>query len=68
MTTGFVDYVETLLRSLYPHADVIVTPEADGAHIEIYLASFSLYAGIAEGSAMLAVFEQMLLETCLAES
>lgn len=68
VTPRFADYVETLLRNLYPHADVIVTPEADGVYLEVYLASFSLHAGIAQGSAMLAVFEQMLLEACAAES
>ena len=69
MTLRFADYVEILLRSLYPNADIIVTPEPDGVHLEIYDASYSLHSSIGdERSAMLAVLEQILLETCLAAS
>jgi len=65
----FADYVEALLRNLYPHADIEVMPEADGVRIEVYEASFSLHASIAdEGSVMLAVLEQLLLKASLATS
>lgn len=69
MTLRFADYIEMLLRSLYPDADIIVTPEPDGVHLEVYDASFSLHSSIGdEHSAMLAVLEKILLEACLAAS
>jgi hypothetical protein len=69
VTIEFPDYVEALLRSLYPHADVIVTPEPDRVSFEVYEASFSLHASIGdERSAVLAALEQLLLKACLAES
>jgi hypothetical protein len=65
----FADYVEVLLLSLYPHADILVTPEPDRVCFEVYETSFSLHASIGdERSAVLAVLEQLLLKACLAES
>jgi len=56
-------YVEALLRNLYPHADIIVTPERHRVSFEVYEASFSLHASIGdERSAVLAVLEQLLLK------
>jgi hypothetical protein len=69
VTLEFADYVEVLLRSLYPHADILVTPEPDKVSFEVYEASFSLHASIGdERSAVLAVLEQLLLKACLAAS
>lgn len=69
MTLEFADYVEALLRNLYPHADIIVTPEPDRVCFEVYEASFSLHASVGdERSAVLAVLEQLLLKACLAAS
>jgi hypothetical protein len=69
VTFEFADYVEALLRSLYPHADIVVTPEPDRVSFEVYEGSFSLHASIgAEGSAVLAVLEQLLLKACLTAS
>ena len=57
------EYVELLLKTLYPYADVLVTTEPDGLYLEISEASFSFYVTISdEHSPFLAVFEQILVE------
>jgi hypothetical protein len=66
MTLPSAEYVEMLLKSLYPYADIIVTPDPDGVRLEVYEASFSLHASIGdERSSLLATLEQLLLDACL---
>lgn len=56
------DYVGLLLSSLYPYADIAVTADPDGVHVEVHEASFTLHASIGDDrSALLATFEALLL-------
>lgn len=62
MNKQLADYVVVLLSSLYPYADIAVTSDPDGVHVEVHEASFTLYASIGdERSVLLATFEALLL-------
>lgn len=62
MNEQLADYVVLLLSSLYPYADIAVTSDPDGVHVEVREASFTLHASIGDDrSALLATFEALLL-------